>query len=143
MRIDRLKTTALPYSYFQIADCDSCRVVSYIREVLREIVSKFPHPFSCSDLLEEDAFRLVFRFHLFFKPGRFSPPANEGYVFIGVCLWSRGGGVSASGPGGGSATPSGRHPPPVDTTGYGQQAGGTHPTGMHSRYKFISVKFSL
>ena len=25
----------------------------------------------------------------------------------------------------------GRHPP-VDTTGYGQQAGGMHPTGMHS-----------
>ena len=35
-------------------------------------------------------------------------------------------------------TPSGRHPPPWRTPlaqcmlGYGQQAGGTHPTGMHS-----------
>ena len=28
--------------------------------------------------------------------------------------------------------PPGRHTPPADTTGYGQQAGGTHPTGMHS-----------
>ena len=30
-------------------------------------------------------------------------------------------------------TPPGRHPPPPsDTTEYGQQAGGTHPTGMHT-----------
>ena len=28
--------------------------------------------------------------------------------------------------------PPGRHPPPPDTMGYGQQASGTHPTGMHS-----------
>ena len=42
MRIDRLKTTALPSSYFQIADCNSCRVV---REVLCEKVSKSPPPF--------------------------------------------------------------------------------------------------
>ena len=25
-----------------------------------------------------------------------------------------------------------RHPPPRDTTGYGQQEGGTHPTLMHT-----------
>ena len=56
---------------------------------------------------------------------------------VSVCP-QRGGGVSASGPKG-----CGRRPPdqcmlgytspsPVDTTGYGQQAGGTHLTGMHS-----------
>ena len=27
--------------------------------------------------------------------------------------------------------PPGKHPTPSDTTGYGQQAGGMHPTGMH------------
>ena len=26
----------------------------------------------------------------------------------------------------------GKHPPPSDTTGYSEQAGGTHPTGMHT-----------
>ena len=32
--------------------------------------------------------------------------------------------------------PLGRHPiPPLDTTGYGQQAGGTHPTGIHTSSK--------
>ena len=52
----------------------------------------------------------------------------------GVCIqWGGGGGGSASRwkrdlhPGG-----LGRPPPPSDTMGYGQQAGGTHPTGMHS-----------
>ena len=29
-------------------------------------------------------------------------------------------------------------PPPSDTIGYGQQAGGTHPTGMHSCFKRFS-----
>ena len=41
-------------------------------------------------------------------------------------------------------TPPSRHPPcvgrhlcpPLDTTGYGQQAGCTHPTGMHSCFAF-------
>ena len=40
----------------------------------------------------------------------------------------------------GRHTPLGRHPyplsrhplPPLDTTGYGQQAGGMHPTGIHT-----------
>ena len=75
------------------------------------------------------------------------PPANEvweGYVFTGVCL-STGGGVCPFAcwdtPLLGRHPPS-RHPtgrPPTDTPGktppmlgYGQQAGGTHPTGMHS-----------
>ena len=68
------------------------------------------------------------------------PPANEvceGYVFTGVCLST--GGVSAP-LHVGIHNPLGRHPPLVDTPlgrhqcmlGYGQQAGGTHPTGMHS-----------
>ena len=42
-------------------------------------------------------------------------PANEvceGYVFTGVCLSTEGGGLTPR--------------------GYGQQAGGTHPTGMNS-----------
>ena len=77
------------------------------------------------------------------------PPANEiceGYVFTGVCL-SMGRGVSALlhagihtlGPE--ADTPwadppgtRGRHPPAQCMLGYGQQAGGTHPTGMHSHF---------
>ena len=65
---------------------------------------------------------------------QFLPPANkvcEDYVFTGVCL-SRGEGVIWA-----------DHPPPGQTPpypvhagiyplGYGQQAGGTHPTWMHS-----------
>ena len=37
-----------------------------------------------------------------------------------------------------------RHPPrrpPSDTTGYGQQAGGTHPTGMHTCFVLILAMF--
>ena len=58
------------------------------------------------------------------------PPANEvceGYVFTGVCL--------STGEGGSGPMHAG---PPADTPsvqcmlGYDQQAGGTHPTGMHS-----------
>ena len=42
-------------------------------------------------------------------------------------------------------TPLGRHPrvdrhlPTSDTTGYGQQAGGTHATGMHSCCNFRHI----
>ena len=48
---------------------------------------------------------------------------------VGVCIQGEGdlhprGGVCIQG---GWADP-----PPLDTTGYGQRAGGTHPTGMHS-----------
>ena len=45
--------------------------------------------------------------------------------------------------------PPGRIPPPSrhtwDTTGYGQQAGGTHPTGMHSCFnsKLLNAKSSI
>ena len=35
-------------------------------------------------------------------------------------------------------TSPGRHPPTSDTTGYGQQAGGTHPIGMHTCVVFKS-----
>ena len=52
------------------------------------------------------------------------PPTNEvceGYVFTGVCLSTGGGGVYAT------------HTPTAECMlGYGQQAGSTHPTGMHS-----------
>ena len=39
--------------------------------------------------------------------------------------------------------PVGRHPPRRCMLGHGQQAGGTHPTGMHSCFKklFVTVKF--
>ena len=59
----------------------------------------------------------------------------------GVCIWgggsaSRGVGVCIQGEGvciqeGGDLHPGGLGRPPSDTTGYGQRAGGTHPTGMH------------
>ena len=69
----------------------------------------------------------------------FLPLANEvceGYVFTdvclstgeGVCIQKRRRGVCI---GGGVA----QTPPPSDTTGYSQQAGGTHPTGIHSCWK--------
>ena len=90
------------------------------------------------------------------KAWRLLPPSNEvckGYVFTGVCLSTEEGGVCFNScwdihplgrhpPG---QTPPGQTPPWADTPfpradpppaqcilGYGQQAGGTHPTGMHS-----------
>ena len=71
----------------------------------------------------------------------FLPPANEvwGKVMFSqasVALSTSGGGGlhqrgrSASGAGGAASGGVGQTPP--DTTGYGQQSGGTHPTGMHS-----------
>ena len=93
------------------------------------------------------------------------PPANEvceGYVFTGVCL-SRGECLGRYSPGQippGRYTPclSGRYPPgqvpspsryplgryplrPQCMLGYGQQAGSTHPTGMHSCLKCNSLYF--
>ena len=73
----------------------------------------------------------------------FSPPAKEvceGYVFTGVCLSTGGWGVCSiacwdTPPGRHpwAKTPLGRHPPPVQCMlVYGQQAGGSHPTGMYS-----------
>ena len=70
-------------------------------------------------------------------------PANEvceGYVFTGICLST---GKAVAGPE--ADTPQADTPlpnacwdtPPADTTGYGQQAGGTHPTGMHSCSPFF------
>ena len=44
---------------------------------------------------------------------------RKGNVFTGVCLFCSGGE--------GVHTPGGSHPDTWDTTGYGQQAGGTHP----------------
>ena len=59
-----------------------------------------------------------------------------------MCIHTGGlrGSAFSGGGGGGSASrwKRGLHPggigrtPPSDTMGYGQQAGGTHPTGMHS-----------
>ena len=83
------------------------------------------------------------------KFDEFLPPANEvceGYVFTPVCqsFCSRGGG------GGGRSTRAGTHPGQVPPPGqvhprgavhaarYEQQAGGTHPTGMHSWFFFLN-----
>ena len=85
---------------------------------------------------------------------QFLSPTNEickGYVFIGVCLSS--GGIM-SGPLHAWIHPSpaprpeaeiplrqtspGRHPPAQCMLGYGQQAGGTYPTGMHSCLGYVS-----
>ena len=60
----------------------------------------------------------------------FLEPANEvceGYVFTGVCL-----STGECLPHFMLGHPPGRHPPAQCMLGYGQQAGGTHPTGMHS-----------
>ena len=68
------------------------------------------------------------------------PPANEvlgKVMFLHLCVILFTGG-SASREGGlhpGEVCIQGglvRPPSPSDTTGYGQRAGGTHPTGMHS-----------
>ena len=85
-------------------------------------------------------------------------PANEvceGYVFTPVCqLFCSQGGVSASVHPGihppEQTPPRSRHPPGVDTPmhphcavhagRYGQQAGGTHPTGMHSCRIIVSIQ---
>ena len=73
----------------------------------------------------------------------FLPPANEdceGYVFTGVC------------PRGSAPLQSGIHTLWADTStpspaqcmlGYGQQAGGTHPTGMHSCSSIFLYCFPL
>ena len=81
------------------------------------------------------------------------PPANEvceGYIFTGVCLSMGGGmhggghvwqgegcvwwgrGVCGRGCMAGGMQGRGGVCATADTTGYGQWAGGTHPTGMHS-----------
>ena len=90
------------------------------------------------------------------------PPANkvcEGYVFTPVCHFVHGGylGLIRYTPPAGTppwaGTPPGRHTPwqvpsgqvhpPARYTpwqcmlGYGQQAGGTHPTGMHSCFIYL------
>ena len=78
-----------------------------------------------------------------------SPPANDAWskvmflhlshsVHRGVCLW--GGlhlGVRGSACREGLPPVGGSPPPPLDTTGYGQRASGTHPTIMHSCFKSI------
>ena len=33
--------------------------------------------------------------------------------------------------------------PPSDTAGYGQRAGGTHPTGIHSSFSVLKLKANL
>ena len=54
-------------------------------------------------------------------------------------------GVGSLHPGGGESASKGvgQTPPPSDTTGYGQRAGGTHPTGMHSCFGHKLTKFQL
>ena len=92
---------------------------------------------------------------------RLLPPSTklrQGNIFTPVCQSFCSQGVSASGLGGvcqtpprqtpphpgqippgqtppWADTPLGRHPPARCMLGYGQQAGGTHPTGMHTCLK--------
>ena len=66
----------------------------------------------------------------------------------GVGLWSQGGGVGCLPHPPGQTPPwadtplgkhpPGRHPPAQWMLGYGQQAGGMHPTGTHSCYVFAN-----
>ena len=87
------------------------------------------------------------------------PPANEvseGYVFTGACLSTQGGvcpiacwdtppGPEADTPPEQTPPRDQRQTPPWDQTAppppavhavrYGQQSGGTHPTGMHTCFK--------
>ena len=71
---------------------------------------------------------------------------KRSYVFTGVCLST--GGVSICSQGGllhcllgytprPEADPPGRHPPVQCMLGCGQQAGGTHPTRMHSCFAIV------
>ena len=71
---------------------------------------------------------------------------GQGNVFTPVCDSVRGGGCL---PHCLLGTPRedtplmGGHPLPSDTTGYGQQVGGTHPTGMHTCNCFVVVQLYL
>ena len=75
---------------------------------------------------------------------------GQGNVFTSVCDSVHREGVSAPLYAGIHTplanTPKADTPPSSDTMGYGQQAGGTHPTGMHTCYrlqmKFVKVMFS-
>ena len=72
------------------------------------------------------------------------PPANkvcEGRVFTGVCLSTEGGVCCMPG----YTIPLGRHPPspPAQCMLYGQQAGSTHPTGMHSCFEWVPKHLSF
>ena len=66
---------------------------------------------------------------------------RQGNVFTPVCHSVHRGGLShpprQTPP---SPTPLGRNPPPLEQCmlGYGQQAGGTYPTGMHSCLSLLS-----
>ena len=92
---------------------------------------------------------------------------GQGYVFTGVCDSVNRGGVPHTPPGAdppeqtpreqtpprADTPPGSRHPPPEQTpppgadppppgqhaVRYGQRAGGTHPTGMQSRYLSVFV----
>ena len=61
---------------------------------------------------------------------QYLPPANEGYVFTGVCLST--GGVPGQVPPWAGTPPACTPPLPQFMLGYGQHAGGTHPSGMNS-----------
>ena len=81
----------------------------------------------------------LFMDNLIYLP--FLRPANEvseGYVFTGVCLSTgRVGVYPIVSNRGQRLTPPGRQPPAQCMLGYGQQAGGTHSTGMHSCVTFF------
>ena len=74
------------------------------------------------------------------KCSMFLPPATklgQGYIFTDVC--SQGGWCLGRYPPGPGTPPGTRYTP---RGRYGQQAGGTHPTGMHSCYELLSMTFS-
>ena len=67
---------------------------------------------------------------------------RQGNVFTPVCHSVHGWGGSATPPAGrhpraDNPRPLGRHPPAQCMLEYGQQTGGTHPTGMHSYYNLF------
>ena len=80
----------------------------------------------------------------------FLPPANEVagrfiFLHVSVILYTWGGRKVADLPSGSRHPPPRiRHPPCTVHDGrYGQQAGGTHPTGMHTSFFFSFSRFNL
>ena len=64
-----------------------------------------------------------------------------------VILFTGGGGIGSQHASRGSASRGSAYRgqlgrPPPNTTGYGQQVGGTHPTGMHSRLNFSKPSYT-
>ena len=60
---------------------------------------------------------------------------GQGNIFTNVCHSVQGWGDLH--PGGSASRGVGQNPPQSDTMAYGQRAGGTHPTGMHSYFRIV------